>query len=463
MIDSLGIRGWDRLEPVVVAALTLEAPVLLIGPHGTAKSLLLNRLAGALGLRHRHYNASLLNFDDLVGYPVPSEDRSELRYIQTPGTIWGAESVFFDEISRCRVDLANKLFPIVHERVVQGVALRDLRFRWAAMNPPSLGDADDDAEGEERYRGSEPLDPALADRFPFVLEVPHLSDLGAEDRRAVISGRCEEPQPRAAARLREAIALVRRCLLVVRSELSDAACEYVETLLPLLERMRRGVSARRARFLHDNILAVHAARVALAPRADPGDSASLALRSGLPHAATGRALDAAKLLGAHKQAWALVRLPALDPRRVVLSEPDSVRRVALGLRFELDALELSSFVLDAYAELPPWKRVVFAAALYPAVSERVDLTAAAFEPIAEVQAQLENSVRRKHSLTPGSPRFELWKSVVRARAALGKESRAEKTLHNLLLVIFERDEGPFDPGAVALWFGELVTLFGWES
>ena len=73
----------EAIEPVVLAALIQQDPLLLIGPHGTGKSYLLNRLAAALGLEHRHYNASLLNFDDLVGYPLPNGTGS-LEYVQTP-------------------------------------------------------------------------------------------------------------------------------------------------------------------------------------------------------------------------------------------------------------------------------------------------------------------------------------------------------------------------------------------
>jgi MoxR-like ATPase len=97
-----------------------QDPLLLIGPHGTGKSYLLNRLAAALRLQHRHYNASLLNFDDLVGYPLPNGSGG-LDYIQTPAAIWGAQWVFIDEISRCRAEVQNKLFSMVHERCVQGL------------------------------------------------------------------------------------------------------------------------------------------------------------------------------------------------------------------------------------------------------------------------------------------------------------------------------------------------------
>ena len=65
-------------------------------------------------------------------------------------------AVILDEISRCRPDIQNKLFPIIHERRVQGMLLDALRFRWAAMNPSCT---EDDDNG---YARSEPLDPALA-------------------------------------------------------------------------------------------------------------------------------------------------------------------------------------------------------------------------------------------------------------------------------------------------------------
>ena len=118
ILERLGIVGMESIEPVILAALIQQDPLLLIGPHGTGKSYLLNRLAAALRLQHRHYNASLLNFDDLVGYPLPNGSGG-LGYIQTPA-IWGAQSVFIDEISRCRPEVQNKLFSIIHERCVQG-------------------------------------------------------------------------------------------------------------------------------------------------------------------------------------------------------------------------------------------------------------------------------------------------------------------------------------------------------
>ena len=193
MLALLGIVGMEEIEPVVLAALTQRDPLLLIGPHGVGKSYLLNRLAAALGLQHRHYNASLLNFDDLVGYPLPNA-RGGLDYIQTPASIWGAQSVFLDEISRCRPDIQNKLFSIIHDRRVQGLPLDALVYRWSAMNPPPTGDA------EPLYAGCEPLDTALADGFPFILELPGWRRLRPEVQERLILTADAEPDPAAAGR-----------------------------------------------------------------------------------------------------------------------------------------------------------------------------------------------------------------------------------------------------------------------
>ena len=59
-LADLGVYGFDRQEPVILAALVTEDPMLLIGRSGTGKTFLLNSLSEALGLEHRHYNASLI-------------------------------------------------------------------------------------------------------------------------------------------------------------------------------------------------------------------------------------------------------------------------------------------------------------------------------------------------------------------------------------------------------------------
>lgn len=184
--ERLGVHGWDHLDAVLIASLATESPLLLVGPHGTAKSLLVEVMANALNLPMRHYNAALINYDDLVGIPLPDESGTTLRFVTTPGTIWDAGFVFFDEISRCRADLSNKLFPIIHERRVVGIALDKLKHRWAAMNPPAPDDLNMNSSSSY-YIGSEPLDPALTDRFPFIVNVPNWGELSHDERLDLVS------------------------------------------------------------------------------------------------------------------------------------------------------------------------------------------------------------------------------------------------------------------------------------
>ena len=280
----LGLQGLEGLAPVLVAALATEEPLLLIGPHGTAKTLLLTRIASALGLQFRHYNASLLNFDDLVGFPLPGRD-GRLEYVKTPAAIWGAGAVIFDEISRCRPDIQNKLFPIIHERKVQGLALEGLRFRWAAMNPPSSDESDNG------YLGSEPLDAALADRFAFVVEMPSWEHLSEAEQLAVIRAEDGPVEPAASQQLLDLLGRVRAGLPSIKISLAEGIATYVRTLVALLAQAEIRLSPRRDGMLFRSTLAVHAASVVLDPSTPPSDTALLTVKHGLPQRAQGIAVQ----------------------------------------------------------------------------------------------------------------------------------------------------------------------------
>src|SRR5207247_4585726 len=102
------------------------------------KSLLLTRIAAGVDLTWRHYNASVLNFDDLIGFPLPGPGGT-LEYARTPASIWDAGAVIFDEISRCRPDIQNKLFPIIHEGRAQGLLIDGLRYRLRERQHDGFG------------------------------------------------------------------------------------------------------------------------------------------------------------------------------------------------------------------------------------------------------------------------------------------------------------------------------------
>lgn len=351
LTKPLGLFGWDQLEPVLLAALATSEPLLLIGKHGTAKSFLLERLAQALGLTYRFYNASLVNFDDLVGIPVPNAQQTSLHYISTPTAIWDAEVVFIDELNRTRPDLQNKLFSIIHEKRVQGVRLEKLRYRWAAMNPPPT----DDQEPGDVYLGAEPLDPALADRFGFLIEVPDWCDLSDAEKQELLvdqfRGRHEFPV--------NVPALVARTTATF--ELFCAKPPDLAGYFVALESQLRGsgtrLSSRRLSMLFRIALGIHAARMTLDLEAKearrPPDwetTLFLAIAHGHPGLACGP-IDRGTLLALHRQAWTIAGLKEGDPWKELLDIADPLERVVVASRagFPLSEADLSSLVLEAVA------------------------------------------------------------------------------------------------------------------
>ena len=433
LFKGLGLQGLDALAPVLVAALATEEPLLLIGPHGTAKTLLLTRVATALGLITRHYNASLLNFDDLVGFPLPGKN-GELEYVKTPAAIWGAGAVIFDEISRCRPDIQNKLFPIIHERKVQGLPLEGLRYRWAAMNPPSTDDQD------SGYLGSEPLDTALADRFAYVVEMPGWPSLSEEEQIAVIQAEEAPLDPGAVRRLVQTVDRTRSALAPTRIVLAEGVANYVRTLVALLGQADLALSPRRAGMIYRSVLAVHAAAIVTDPSLPPTNSALLAIRCCLPQRAQGTPIPEIKLLAAHREAWRLVDIKSDDPLRAILCAATPLERFRLAVAaLTLPKGEFSRVVADALAQLQPGAREAAIVHLFEtgAVGR---LNAAVAGQAAEIYRDVATPPNFSETLHASNTRFQTWSKV---KDLLSRLDPAEPRAHlraNALAAAFSRKE-----------------------
>ena len=432
-LAPLGLIGLQSIEAPLLAALVTEQPLLLIGPHGTAKSLLLGRVASALGLTFRHYNASLLNFDDLVGFPVPAENRT-LEYLKTPAAIWGAGAVIFDEISRCRVDIQNKLFPIIHERKVQGLDIDGLRYRWAAMNPPTVGSDEGD------YAGSEPLDRALADRFAFVVQMPAWETFTRDEKLAVISASERTYGPLDADALHECLLRARALLQVLEKECSEAAADYVFALMPLLAQAKIELSPRRANILFKAVLAVHASNMALDPDGTFGDSALLALRSCLPHRAEGTVIPEMKLLTAHREALRAVNLSPHDPLRAILATSEPLERFKLALRASrLPKGEFSRVVADCLSQLQPGAREAAIVHLFEtgAVGR---LNAAVASQIGERYRDIATPAEFSETIHASHGRYRAWGRLKDLLARLNPADPRDHMQANALASLFSRKE-----------------------
>ena len=442
LLEGLHLFGLTHLDPVILAALADEAPLLLIAPHGTAKSELLNRLALALGLEHRHYNASLIAFDDLLGFPVPNAARTGLDYLPTPGNLWDAESVFLDEISRCRPEHQNKLFSVIHEKRIQGLALPRLRYRWSAMNPPLTGD---EGEHDEVYEGSLPLDPALADRFTYVVTLPALQDLESAVRREIIlRGGTPPTNPPALARL---IERARAIAGQDRSARHQWAARYVDALVTPLQEAHLAISGRRAVALARSVLSIAGAGAALGLDLDLEGAAFLAFKWGLPQRAQGRRLSESKLRAMHLYALKAVQEAPDGPWAQIRAERDPVRRIALALSHhpvEVSRLELSNLVSDAFATLGGPRRSLLALVLAPRLMARPCVNVPTLELLTGVLDRLRNfSEAGEHRLHAGIGQVKALNAKLARIAKLGQGP--DLALGNLLLFLLVVEKETFEP------------------
>jgi MoxR-like ATPase len=415
--EALGIHGWGHLDAVLLAALATESPLLLIGPHGTAKSLLIERVAQALGLSMRHYNASLLNYDDLVGIPLPDDNGQGLHFVTTPGAIWDAEFVFFDEISRCRPDLQNKMFPIIHERRVVGINLTRLHHRWAAMNPPAPDEPDLSAADTATYFGSEPLDPALCDRFPFVVPVPDWRQLEKSDRRRIISmasanGLNAESVENGFS-LTQWVEATKERIPYVSEQYNEWLTDYIVCVIDLLGDAKLSQSPRRAYMLTRSVAAVHAARLVLEGEdAEFERSAEIALMFGLPQNATDVPPSQATLIAAHRQAWEITSKIEDDGWRQVLEERDPVRRVLLAEELKFNDDDLSRLITQALgAQDSEARRMGLGIAMFLSFRARRNLAPSAWEPLAQYAARVLEPRQVGMNIQNNSQDMNLWNEI----------------------------------------------------
>jgi len=386
-LPGLGVYGFDDFEIAILAALVTEDPLLLIGRSGTGKTYLLNSLSEALALEHRHYNAALISFDDLVGFPFPEQEQGTVRFLETPATVWPAESVLIDEISRCKPEHQNRLFALVHERRIQGIALSNLRFRWAAMNPPS----GDQADGDD-YLGSEPLDPALADRFSLFVEAADWEQLTEQERRAIATpageGRIADDHGALAASLTK----WRHEFLAQLGSCPSHLLDYVTAVTNHLVVAGIRISPRRTRLLARSLLA--AGIIATDVRED---IYLTILRCSLPHRAWGQQLSADVVQAAHRAAWDSANSKQAAWIHAFLAEPSIARKVEILL----DRCPSPDAGTQAIAQLLATERkeraAAFAYVTYPAASaghlpigaEGVNDLARLAAPILEVDGHLE--------------------------------------------------------------------------
>ena len=357
-LPDLGVYGFDRYEPIILAALITEDPMLLIGRSGTGKTFLLNSLSEALGLEHRHYNASLISFDDLVGFPYPDAENATVRFLETPATVWGAESVLIDEISRCKPEHQNRLFSLIHERRVQGIALTKLRYRWAAMNP-----AVNDQTDVESYTGSEPLDPALADRFSLFIRAVDWDDLNEDERTAITSPAGEGKITTDDGRLLNRIEECRRLFIQQVETCPRNILDYVTTAVTALNGAKVRISPRRARLMARSLLAVTLVKGTFQEKLS-----RLVLECSMPHTTWGAEVSKNILDAAHRLSWEAASKSEGRWVDLIFAEAKFERKLDILLKHCPSPDAGTQAITQLLASEPRDRAAAFAFAVYPAAA-----------------------------------------------------------------------------------------------
>ena len=357
-LKKLGIFGCEAIQDLISAAILTGDPALLIAGAGTAKTYAIQRIAEALGLEFRMYNCSSANFDDIIGFPSIRKDedgKKSMEYISVPTSIWGTELLFLDELSRCRLDVQNLYFTLIRNRSVQGQKVETLKMVFAAMNPLS-------------YAGVTPLDSALADRFAWTIKMPSFTVINEEDRHRIISNHTSDDCPAITHwggvkhthtdielrnDLRQWFQLAARIYQRYLSDCHDVVA-YVDDVCASISSSGRAsggpIEGRRAGILLRNILSLAAVREAYGLNGGFEAAASKALYHSFPNEAVDDGIPGEVIIAAHEKAKHLLRQQASSVLERIERLPDTLLKVAHGIRCKIEPVVLGGYVMQYIEE-----------------------------------------------------------------------------------------------------------------
>ncbi|MCC6145147.1 MAG: hypothetical protein IT368_15175, partial [Candidatus Hydrogenedentes bacterium] len=290
------------------------------------------------------------------------------------------------------------------------------------------------------YLGSEPLDPALADRFALILPLPEFKDYSETDQVNVILKADGAIPADAAAELRRIVASGRSVAKTLQEEQGPVLAEYVREVVLRLGQAGVTCSPRRAAILLRNVAAVHAAQLVLGGSPRLQDSAWLAVRFGLPVTAAGQKLSEMRVLAAHKEAWSQVSIPKKSPLRLVMQEQDPLRRVLLACRLdELSRSDFSVLVADVLAELRPGARHAVAALLFE--EDRAGkLSAAVAEEAAELYLTVCTPQDVNSEVRTDGLAYRMYTAITKILSEIPAEEPETLLMTNLLLGLWKAEE-----------------------
>jgi MoxR-like ATPase len=302
------------------------------------------------------------------------------------------------------------------------------------MNPPSGHDNE-----ETDYRGSEPLDPALADRFTHIVPLQGWERLSEGERIAVIRAR-DGGEASIDSVLPSLLTRIRLCRDLTEESIGEDIARYVSILVGVVGNAGISLSPRRGGMLYRAILATHAASLCLTPDSEASDSAWLAVINAIPQRAQGIEVSETKLLAAHKEAWRLAGVRPDDPLKRILMTKDPVERLSLAVATPaLSRGEFSGVVADVIALLEPGARE--AAVIHMFETGAVGrLAAAVAEQAGAIYREIATPVAFSEGMHASQPRYRAWQRLKNLLSKLDPEKPRDHLQANALAALFRKRE-----------------------
>lgn len=179
MIINKYLTGWAHLEPIIFASIAKGYNILLLGKHGVGKTSLMQMMANALSngdeVRFQKYAMDKENPISMIGIPNSQAlKEGRIEYAKHERSIFNADIVLLDEVTRATKETQNLVLEILEERTCFG---KPLKYKFAVVTA-----------NDETYSGAFKLDAALLDRFFCVVPAPtpFTHPMGAEELKGMI-------------------------------------------------------------------------------------------------------------------------------------------------------------------------------------------------------------------------------------------------------------------------------------
>lgn len=159
ILSSLGLLGYDNLEPIIFSMAALGRNLFLRAKHGVGKTTLAQLIAHAYDGSWLYIDCAKCDLIGLLGIPDMEKSRKsgKLSFIDSNSNIFNKDVVILDELPRANKQMQNLYLEILEQRTAQGV-LTNNKLIIATANL-------------ETYHGNFQMDEALLDRMWGIIPI----------------------------------------------------------------------------------------------------------------------------------------------------------------------------------------------------------------------------------------------------------------------------------------------------